>query len=707
MERVFSLLRLLLFYLYCIQITEHLLVQAAVVTNTNNEDCLNRFTNPVDMTNCNITQLNPYHFGRDSFIKSLDMSNNELFDFPSNGSGFLYHEQLIQYCCINCGITAIYRDTFAGLRQLKSINLSHNHIKTIPAEAFNYNRLQFLFLANNQIHRFNERHELETMQHLMLLDVSANKNFNLYDLSMDFRRLERVHCSNCNLSSVSGQWFSKIARLKKLHLDSNSIDALTEDCFTNNSVLHFLNLNNNPIQELSLTSESLETLSCIKCNISRLTEKNFQQLPSLRVLQLQNNNIQRIDPATFASNTMLRTLLLDNNNLTSFPIEILRTSRALQQLCIDNNYFHPTPNFKQLSDLYKSLQLRKDCAAGQHHHFEKIVPNIEAEGSSLYEKDLPACNSTVSIANRNVIFIDPMAYVACEALTALNMDDNSNFSFHKHYPLLYSESLESYSCESCGIEIIYEDTFSHLKQLRRIFLKNNHLTKIAFEAFDSNTHLNHIDFGGNELQLLPVRLLSLHGNVSTLNLNNNRFLSFTSTVPFIDQPVVETFNAKHCAIRNITSLSFLSMPNLREIYISDNPIQHIDQRAFENNPQLRVLDLSKSHLHVFPVTAIVHLKQLEMFCLTGTSRYEFTNPVLRENNVQLKKWILTKASNCNEEFIQKLPDDIPSSTTSRIELAAIAEFRTSGSDWGCTRSGITGFIITSLHLIKQWVQHSI
>lgn len=698
----------------------------ATLGDVNNEDCLNRFVNPVDMTNCNITQLDPYHFSRFHYIRTFDMSDNVEFDFPANGTTFLYQESLFQYYCVNCGITAIHKNTFAGLPQLKSVNLSSNRIKAIPSEAFNFNEINFLFLANNQIKRFNELHRLETMQHLWLLDVSVNEGFDLYDMSMDFRRLERLLCDRCNLSSISEQWLSKLVRLKKLYLDNNSIEVVPPGCVKNNRVLKYLNLNNNPIQELAIESETLETLSCTACNISRLTDKNFELLPSLKVLHLQNNSIESVDPLSFASNPVLTVLQLDNNNLTSFSIEILRTSRALQQLCLDNNYFQPKPKFTELSNLYTLLQLRKDCAAGTSHrrHFENIVPSVEVEGNSLYEKDLPPCGSSVDISNRNVVFIDPMAYHTCQSLKVLNMNENKNFSSYKHYPLLYNDWLESYSCENCGIRVIYEATFAHLPKLQTVHLRKNHLTKISYEAFRSNPILRHIDIDANKLQILPVQLLSSHTNVTDLIVSHNPELTFTSTLPFVDQPVVEKFIAKHCAIKRVTSTSFGSMPALVEINISDNPIDFIDQRAFENNLQLEILDLSNTRLRMIPAEAIVPLK-LVTLCLAGmTDTYEFEDPAQRENNAQLKELMAGKQSSCSEgdQFVRRLlpAEDQVINTTAKPELAAEDQvinitakpelalhrdyYRASSSSWVCRGSTVASVVTANLvSVFLRWI----
>ncbi|KAL1399163.1 hypothetical protein pipiens_008417, partial [Culex pipiens pipiens] len=156
--------------------------------------CLNRFVNPVNMSHCKITSLDPRHFPAHLPITTLNMSHNGKFDFPADGSPFLVQDHLLNYHCEHCGITAIYAKTFAELRRLKTLNLASNQLKTIPGDAFNRNQLHYLMVGGNEIRQINDEMKLETMQHLVMLAASGNVDFKLMELSLDFANLEWIQC---------------------------------------------------------------------------------------------------------------------------------------------------------------------------------------------------------------------------------------------------------------------------------------------------------------------------------------------------------------------------------------------------------------------------------------------------------------------------------------------------------------------------------
>ncbi|XP_058461840.1 leucine-rich repeats and immunoglobulin-like domains protein sma-10 isoform X2 [Malaya genurostris] len=661
-------------------------------------NCWQRFINPIDMRGCNITSLNPHHFSDYNRISSIDMSENPEFDFPSNGSSFLFHDRLRSYRCENCGITTIHSQTFAGLPELKLVNLRGNYIKSIPADAFIHNRIQFLVVAYNKIEQFNGQHRLEAMDHLLQLDASGNEGFHLNQLSVDTKSFEYIICVQCKISIIQNRWFEQMVNMRKVILENNYIQMIPRNCFSRNKRLSYLNLNNNPLQRLSFASETLEELYCIGCNLTQLDEESFKYLPKLKILMLQKNSIKSVDPRSYISNKWLNTLYLDYNDLTTFPVEILKKSLMLKVLCLDQNLLQAKENTSVFIDLYKALELRNNCAAGPNelYHFEHFLPRTNKLGNYLYDKDLPQCNNLVDVSNRNVVFIHPMAYNNCSSLKTLLMNDNFNFTFHRNYPVLYSESLEVYSCTHCGIGAIYEDTFEHLPQLRKLFLRHNHLKKLpAFDMFAANPQLTTIELDHNHLRQLSVQLFESHKNVSTLNFNHNSKLLFSKEASFLVQQVATVFQASNCAIDHINQLSFSAMPSLLEIDVSHNPITTIHPGAFDRNGQLRILKLSNTHLRVLPVSCVSHLSNLKLLCLDGMQRYATNEPKYSENNERLINLIETKKLHCNDRelvFVSKL-----------VQEKHFANFRTTTRSSGSLSGISTGTIsvlcvLTALHL---------
>ncbi|XP_065079749.1 leucine-rich repeat-containing G-protein coupled receptor 5-like [Ochlerotatus camptorhynchus] len=615
--------------------------------------------------------LDPHYFGHNYHVTSLDMSFNQMFDFPPDGSPFLFHSDLRHYYCKFCGITAIYEMTFSKLNQLELLNLRGNRIKTIPVTAFNYNRINYLYLAYNQIQSFNKMHELETMQHLVKLDLSGNEGFQLYNLTIDFSALERVICERCELNSLSQKWFEQVKRLKKLNLENNLIYEVPKMCFSKNHRLNYINLSGNRIKSLDIVNDRLEVLICNNCGVEEVREVSFQGMPNLNVLELNHNQITNVEPTAFTSNELLKHLSLDHNNLTDFPYNVLRTSQSLESLCLDYNPFYPQKE-NCFKNLYKAMNLRKNCSSGHNplYHFENFIPDVAPAGLFLYTKDFPSCHEAVDISSRNVVFIHPMAYENCSQFRILQMDKNFNFTFPKHRPFLYSEFLESYSCCQCAIDALYPETFTKLPRLKSILLKYNHLHRItSLDILTSLHSLQSVDLTHNLLELLPVELLSSHKLLANIDLSNNQDLWHRWNLPILEQPSATRLHALHCGINKITQATFSLMPSLEELDISYNPIEIIDSRAFEKHSRLRILYLKCTHLRVMPFEVIAPLVQLKRFCLHGSDLYDIEEDRFKENNARLGASIRKRKLYCAEDeiFLERLSETAYSNGSARLE----------------------------------------
>ncbi|XP_055627587.1 leucine-rich repeat-containing G-protein coupled receptor 6-like [Toxorhynchites rutilus septentrionalis] len=680
--------------------------------------CIPTSTNPVEIRDCNITTIDADCLAPFGWITTLDMSFNRQFDFPPDGRPFLHHARLMFYHCESCGITTIHERTFAKLRQLMVLNLRSNEITTVHTDAFSYCNLGYLNLANNQIEQFNKWHKLEKVHHLMTLDISGNRRLNLNDLAGDFRSLSWVLCRECGLSRLDGRWFKLAIRLEKLDLANNFIEIVPKDNFIEHHRLTNMNLNHNPLQFLDFANERLEILSCVGCNLTKLTIESVQYLPSLKSLDLRNNKIATVNPLSLFHNKELKKLLLDNNLLVDFPEEVLRTTKSLETLCLDNNYFQPNRTFTDFKLLYKSMKLRNDCAAGPDHryHFERFTPDFLEQGISLYSSDLLECSENVNISYRNVVLIEPMVYANCALLKSLEMDGNPKFLFYQNHPFLHSESLEVYSCKHCGITALYSDTFTELPELKSLLLQENPLKRLySVDIFERNPKLEILRLDHNQLQEMSALILHNQESFKTVNVSHNSYLSFNLSLYFIDQPSVSVFHGVSCAITQITRYSFSMMPNLMEIYLSENPIATIDSEAFRNNQQLRILYLARTQLRVFPVDAVNHLQQLAVLCLYGLDRYEVDNADNKGNNAELSELFSSRKLHCKagEWFISRL---VPTSGAgsqglpSEVISHRLSVFPTVGSQELMSMSANSGettvrmiLLVTNVVLLFAWL----
>lgn len=591
------------------------------------------------------------------YLTSLDMSYNPKFDFPSDGSPFLFHSTLMYYRCKFCGITAIYKLTFSKLNELTLVNLRGNRIKTIPATAFNYNRIEYLYLDDNQIQTVNEMNKLETMQHLLKLDLSGNDGFQLHNFTINTIDLQHLICERCGLKFLSQTWFESQTRLKKIHLNNNLIQQIPKMCFATNRRLYYINISENPIKLIDIVNDCIEHFICNNCNLEKVDDNSFKEMPNLKVLELNHNQITTVKPTAFTFNKLLGHLSLNGNNLTSFSYKIIQTLE-LQLLCLDYNPFYPSEEMNAFKNLYKAMHLRKKCPSGDNplYHFENFIPDSAPVGSLLYTKDFPSCHETVDISFQNAVFIHPMAYENCSRFKIFKMDNNVNYAFPKYRPFLYNKFLESYSCCHCAIDNLYSETFTQLARLKSILLKHNRLHVItSLDIFNSLHGLKFVDLSHNQLELVPVELFSSHRHklLTNIYLDNNRQLWHQHhwNLPIFEQFSTTVLRAFFCKIGNITEVTFSLMPSLEELDISNNPIETIHPRAFEKHDKLRILHLEFTYLHILPFEAIEPLVQLKRFCLHSDDSHHTLDT--SENNIKLGALIETRKLHCTDDTILK------------------------------------------------------
>ncbi|XP_019541822.3 chaoptin isoform X2 [Aedes albopictus] len=688
-------------WIYCLLFDTVFLFIAGDKQNVPLENCTSIRADMVDLSECNLTHVDPHYFEDHRYLTMLDMSQNQHFQFPLDGSPFLYHPTLLHYYCEFCGITAVYELTFSELRQLRTLSLRGNRIQHIPANAFNFNWIESLNLADNQIGRLNDNHELETMQNLRKLNVSGNLGFELNGLSMDFRELWWVDCRKCGLEYLNAEWFGQVKKLKKLNLDDNFIREIPGKCFSENDKLKSVVLSGNPLKRMNFESQNLEHLHCSNCSMIILDKDSFINMPNLRVLNLAYNEIKSVENNTFERNNNLHSVLLDHNNLTEFPIQSLKRLRSLEVLCVDFNRFHPTGTLSKFKRLYNALNLRQGCAADDNwlYHFENLLPESVHEGEVLYEPDFPPCEHEVNLTYRNIAWIHPMGFVNCSYLTKLFMDFNKNFSFPKHKPFLHSDTLESYSCLHCAIEVLYPETFLKIPELNSIALRNNHLKKIThLDILTTVPNLKGIDLADNHLDLLPSEIFMHHKFLTTtIDVSRNRHLWRDFKLPILDQSWVTILLASHCGIHHITPITISLMPSLQELDLSSNPIRSIAPNAFQNNVQLLKLVLTDTHLRVLPTVAVEYLTNLKQLCMFSMPQYDLQDDKTKANNVQLgalmkeKKWcclggeIFLKALMANHVEAKSVDNAVEVGSNSCIHRSAVG--------------GINLFIYTTLFIL--------
>ncbi|KAJ8401799.1 hypothetical protein AAFF_G00377700 [Aldrovandia affinis] len=175
------------------------------------------------------------------------------------------------------------------------------------------------------------------------LELNSNRITSLPpDLFIRYRNLERLHLQNNSIKAISNRAFSGLYKLRKLFLGQNGITKLKAGIFRDLQNLEWLSLLNNSLKHIPRKSFCLEMprLNWLEMEgnmISTLQGSSLQECTALTVLALRRNQIQSIEEGTFSSMQRLIDLDLSVNRIQEMPPSLFRNLQNLKQLNISNN----------------------------------------------------------------------------------------------------------------------------------------------------------------------------------------------------------------------------------------------------------------------------------------------------------------------------------------------------------------------------------
>ncbi len=268
--------------------------------------------------------------GEDSFLGlenliSVDLSDNRISDI---GLGVFSNQFLNEINVSGNALREIGQQTFLDLPILEVLDLSRNSIVGIKNGAFdNIPRLKKLYLSRNRMSSYRGDFFANTGNEtdLHTLDVSHNELTYLYPESFSYHPYLRfVDFSSNKFSFFPTQFIRGLLQLETLNLSGNLIKSVDDGDFANLPKLRKINLSRN--------------------EVSQVSETGFQNSSQLQEVDLSHNAITELKSDTFSG--LVRLLLdLSHNNLTQMPKSIFERRKVarLQSLNLGHNKFESVP----------------------------------------------------------------------------------------------------------------------------------------------------------------------------------------------------------------------------------------------------------------------------------------------------------------------------------------------------------------------------
>lgn len=268
--------------------------------------------------------LSNYTLPHDGY--SLDLSSNK-FDRLENSSLFKSNT-IIELFLKGNNLTEIGANVL-DFPELRKLDLSFNKLEIIHEDTFrNLKKLQYLNLASNKFTSFERLafHHLSNLEEIILdnNDIGQSlREVNLFDRN-GFgltKSIQTISMYSVNLNKVPDNFFIEAYDIRKLVIANNNLSDVFEFPFT----LEYLDLSDNLIKTISM--------------------EDFNNMPALRVLKLNNIQIEEVPSYAFEPLHGLKELELEGNkyltnfNKLAFGEEVLNDPDyfALEQLSLKNS----------------------------------------------------------------------------------------------------------------------------------------------------------------------------------------------------------------------------------------------------------------------------------------------------------------------------------------------------------------------------------
>jgi Leucine-rich repeat (LRR) protein len=608
-----------------------------------------------------ITQIKIGNFIHLVKLEELKLDKNEIGSFEVYTFTGLGNLSLLDLSSNK--IKELSKEVFHSLKNLKTLDLHLNDISQIESNAFiDLLNLNYLNLDSNKIVTLKN---IQFNSKLTILSLRFNLLSNLSEINSD--SLKTLQISNNRIQKLN--LISFMSNLEHLDLSENRLIKIEENSFTPLRIIKYLNLSGNKLDLESVSNNAsyfksqilLEILD-LSFNEIKYLDSNvtFQQLTSLKALNLSNNRLKYIGENLFgylrqltelnlASNNLslsmknyfynlgyLKTLKLGFNQINStYFLESNPDIRNLEYLHLEHNKIdlieeNDFENFTKLKFLNLNsnpIKIIQDKAFEKMNSLQSLkLSNTSIKhltlSSSLKELDLSYLNFSI-FSKKDLSTLEWISLANARTNVSIgNFISNStkyiDFSFNLFdFKILnvLGSSMESLKLRQTSLHDLEDIYVRNLTNLKFLDLSNNNLTFISPKTFENTKLLEYLDLSSNSIYEFEIDLKML----KYLNLENNKI---EKTHEFLlDLFSIETFKMAKNRLKkypyfDMTQLNISIGETFLEIHLNDNQLEKIEYFSFIFG-KLNLANFESNNISFIDSDAFLNCRSLEFLSIAN------------------------------------------------------------------------------------------
>ncbi|XP_055082908.1 transforming growth factor beta activator LRRC32 [Periophthalmus magnuspinnatus] len=500
--------------------------------------------------------IQPGLFAGMTQLKILDLSRNHLNAFAVHKTQIGPLGTIESLDLSSNGLYTGMTDYFLNDSPLLvNLSLSGNSITKISSDAFRGSlSLRNVNLHNNVIMEI-EDGAFDLLDHLSDLDLSKNSincitDFNLYNL-------RSLNLSQNSLETFQSSPSDEIYQLLSLDLSQNKLPLLP--LIPRKNKLEYLDISRNQIQGVNVTgSYSGQIFFLCTCLVPAPSlTKHHTCFYHLRYLDMSYNNFQSLPESLFYTMMSLEVLNVSNNCITSFSLsrDLLPKVRILN---LSENFlqtFQITPEtLPSLEELY----LNRNSLTTLGFQTFKSLPNLRV--LHLQENNIHICPHNILDNSESCVSFESIPNLEYLDLSENNLQRIPSGAFRntplKHLDLSLNPGL-----------VLHRDSFSGLENsLVHLFLKENNITALNSDL-SLLTNLKYVDLSTNQLTTLPM--WNRESSIESLNLQNNNLVTLDYSTVLALERSLKTLYVGSNPLSCCSNLPFLNMLQHSAVVVPD------------------------------------------------------------------------------------------------------------------------------------------